>query len=126
MRQSSRWTSAVCEARMPCFFTFAPCSQPLVPGGMTKPAWPREPSSRSTDAIDDVDVGDAAVGRPRLLAVEHPLVLGLVVLGGGAKRRDVGAGVGLGDAERARPWGRRAVPKHCGTHSIICSGVPEE
>ena len=38
-------------ARMPCFFTLAPCSQPLVPGGMTKPAWPREPSSRSTVAI---------------------------------------------------------------------------
>ena len=50
-RQSSRWTSAVCEARMPCFLTFAPCSQPFVPGGMTKAAWPREPSSRSTEAI---------------------------------------------------------------------------
>ncbi len=36
---------------MPCFITFAPCSSPLVPGGMTKAAWPREPSSRSTLAI---------------------------------------------------------------------------
>ena len=50
---------------------------------------------------DDVDVGDAAVGRPGLLAVDHPLVLGLVVLGGGADRGDVGAGVGLGGAEGA-------------------------
>ena len=33
-RQSSRWTSAVCEARRPCFLTLAPCSQPLVPGGI--------------------------------------------------------------------------------------------
>ena len=41
----------MCEARRPCFFTLAPCSQPLVPGGMTKAAWPREPSSRSTVAI---------------------------------------------------------------------------
>ena len=36
---------------MPCFFTLAPCSQPFVFGGMMKPAWPREPSSRSTEAI---------------------------------------------------------------------------
>ena len=48
---------------------------------------------------DDVDVGDAAVGGPGLLAVDDPLVVGLVVLGGGADRRDVGAGVGLGGAE---------------------------
>ena len=39
------------EARRPCFLTLAPCSQPLVPGGITKAAWPREPSSRSTEAI---------------------------------------------------------------------------
>ena len=38
-------TSAVWEARMPCFLTFCPCSSPLVPGGMTKVACPREPSS---------------------------------------------------------------------------------
>ena len=48
-----------------------------------------------------VDVGDAAVGDPRLGAVEHPLVLGLVVDGLGAQRRDVGTGVGLAHAERA-------------------------
>src|SRR3954465_9119602 len=92
-RQSSRWTSAVWEPRRPCFFTFAPCSQPGVPGGMTKAAWPREPgggaggedegggaggAELAVDRGDDhVDVGDAAVGRPGLLAVEHPFVLGL-------------------------------------------------
>ena len=72
---------------------------------------------------DDVDVGDAAVGRPRLLAVEDPLVLGLVVDRAGAQRRDVGAGVGLGDAERG-DRGLVGVPKHCGIHSPICSPVP--
>ena len=46
-----------------------------------------------------MDLGDAAVGGPRLLAVDDPLVLGLVVLGGGADGGDVGAGVGLGRAE---------------------------
>ena len=48
---------------------------------------------------DDVDVGDATVGRPCLLAVDHPLIGGLVVLGGGSNRRDVGAGIRLRGAE---------------------------
>jgi len=48
-----------------------------------------------------VDVGDAAVGDPRLGAVEHPLVLGLVVDGLGAQRGDVRTGVGLAHAEGA-------------------------
>ena len=50
MRQSSRKTSAVWEARSPCFLTFVPCSSPLVPGGITKAACPRAPSSGSTVA----------------------------------------------------------------------------
>jgi hypothetical protein len=59
-------------------------------------------AERGVDGGDhDVDVGDAAVGGPRLGAVEHPLVLGLVVDGPGLQRRHVGAGVGLGHAERA-------------------------
>ena len=85
---------------MPCFFTFAPCSMPFGAGRDDE----RCVAARAELAVDrgdhDVDVGDAAVGRPRLLAVDDPLVLGLVVLGGRADRRDVGAGVGLGGAER--------------------------
>ena len=50
MRQSSRNTSAVWEARMPCFFTLVPISRPLVPSPITKAACPREPSSGSTVA----------------------------------------------------------------------------
>ena len=53
------------------------------------------------DGGDDVDVGDAAVGRPGLGAVDDPLVGGLVVAGTGAHRADVAAGVGLGGAEGA-------------------------
>ena len=46
----------------------------------------------------DVEVGDAAVGDPGLLAVEH---VGVAVLARGARhRRDVGAGVRLGQRER--------------------------
>ena len=49
---------------------------------------------------DDVHVGDPAVGCPRLLAVEDPLVLGLGILRPGPQRGDVGAGVRLRAAER--------------------------
>src|SRR3712207_7430454 len=28
------------------------------------------------------------------------------------------------DAQKAATFGSSSVPKHCGTHSIICSGVP--
>jgi hypothetical protein len=45
-----------------------------------------------------VQVGDAAVGDPRLGAVEDPLVLGLVVDGPGLQRADVRAGIGLAHA----------------------------
>src|SRR3954452_4779321 len=50
---------------------------------------------------DHVDVGDAAVGRPGLLAVDDPVAGRLVELGDGADGGDVGAGVGLARAERA-------------------------
>ena len=45
---------------------------------------------------DHGHVGDAAVGDEDLGAVQDPLVRGLVELGGGAQRLDVGAGAGLG------------------------------
>ena len=35
---------------MPIFLNFWPCDSPGVPGGTTKLAWPRAPSSGSTDA----------------------------------------------------------------------------
>ena len=62
----------------------------------------------------DVHGGDPAVGRPRLLAVDHPLVGGLVVAGAGPQRGDVGARVGLGHAERAdlRLVGRPVALRH--------------
>ncbi len=49
-RTSSSTTSAVCEARMPCFLYFWPCDRPGVPGGTMKLAWPRPLSSGSTAA----------------------------------------------------------------------------
>ena len=35
---------------MPCFFTLVPISRPLRAGRITNAAWPRAPSSGSTDA----------------------------------------------------------------------------
>ncbi len=72
---------------------------------------------------DHMDVGDAAVGRPGLGAVQHPLVLGLVEDGAGADRAHVAAGVGL-DAQNAPSLTSSALPNICGTHSAVCSGCP--
>ncbi len=49
-RTSSRTTSAVWEARMPCFLNFWPWERPGVFGGTMKDAWPLEPMSGSTTA----------------------------------------------------------------------------
>src|SRR5580698_5854828 len=46
-------------------------------------------------------MGDAAVSRPGLGAVQHPFILGLVVDGPGTDRTHVTASIGLRRAERA-------------------------
>src|ERR1700709_2077593 len=78
-RTSSRKTSAVCEARSPCFLTFVPISRPGAAGGAGGEADPPRPARAELGVDggdDDVHVGDPAVGRPGLLAVDDPLVLG--------------------------------------------------
>ena len=73
---------------------------------------------------DDVDVGDAAVRDPRLRAVEHPLVRRRVVHGARAQRGDVGAGVGLADAERTElDVARRAVALGYPLHDLLGRAV---
>ena len=110
MRTSSSTTSAVCDARMPCLRYFWPWLRPFVPGPMTKLAWPRPLSSGSTAATTTWTSAMPAVGDPRLRAVEHPLVAGLVVHRARAQAGHVGAGVGLAHAERPeRDLVRRAV-----------------
>ena len=102
IRQSSRKTSAVCEARSAVLLAAScPSRGPWCRAGRrTRPARASR-SSGSTEAMTTCTFGDAAVGGVRLLAVEHPLVGRLVVAGAGAQRRDVGAGLGLGGAEGA-------------------------
>ena len=72
---------------MPIFLNFWPCDRPGVPGGHDEAGLAPRPELGVDGGDHHVDVGDAAVGDPRLGAVEHPLVLGLVVDGPGAQRR---------------------------------------
>ena len=71
---------------------------PLRPGRHDERGMPAGAEVAVDRGDHHVDVGDPAIGRPRLLAVDHPLVIGLVVFGG-ADRRHVGAGVGFRRAE---------------------------
>ena len=95
IRQSSRMTSAVWEARMPIFVSLLPWRKPGVPLPITKEAWPRWPSSGSTVATTTWTSAMPAVGDEDLGAVQDPLVA--VELGGGAQALHVGAGLRLGD-----------------------------
>ena len=63
-----------------------------------------------------------AVGDPGLGAVEHPLVLRLVVDGAGL-RRETSEPASGSDTPNAASLRSPGVPKHCGIHSIACSGV---
>ena len=115
-------TSAVWLARMPCFLNFWPWLNPGVFGPITKLAWPRlELGVDGRD--DDVEIGDAAVRDPRLGAVEHPLVLGLVVHGGRPQIAHVASGVGLADGERAELdlLGRAEALRHPLAHLLGCA-----
>ena len=108
---------------MPCFFTFAPCSRPLVPGGTMKAAWPREPSSRSTVAIT---TWTSAI--PPLVAHAFwPLIthssaassyLALVRI---AETSEPASG---SEEQKEATLGSSGVPKQRWIHSAICSGVP--
>ena len=86
---------------MPCFRYFWPCDRALRAGRDDEGRLATATAARGRRGDDHVHVGDAAVGDPRLGAVERPLVLRLVVDGAGAQARHVGAGVGFGHAERA-------------------------
>ena len=86
---------------MPCFLTLAPCSRPLVPGGTTKAAWPREPSSRSTDATTTCTLAMPPLVAHAFWPFRTHSSLASSYFAVRAQRGHVGARVGLGDAERA-------------------------
>ena len=90
--------------------TSAPATGPCVPRRHDEAGLAAALQRGVDGGHDHVHVGDAAVGDPRLGAVEHPLVGGLVVDGPGAQRRHVGAGVGLADTQNAPSFTSSAVP----------------
>ena len=124
MRQSSRMTSAVCDARRPCFLTFAPIDRPGVSGGMTNAAWPREPSSRSTDATTTWTSAMPPLVAHAFWPLRTHSSLASSYLA--SVRSDETSEPASGsETQNAATLGSSWVPKHCGIHSIICSGVPE-
>ena len=99
-RQSWKISSRVAEARMPILSSFLPKVKPWVPFSTTKQETPRGAAVGVGDGEDGVDVGLAAVGDPLLGAVDDVVVA--VLDRAGLHARDVGAGVGLGQAERGQ------------------------
>ena len=72
---------------MPIFWNFRPMVSPLVPGGTMKLAWPRPFSSGATEATTTCTSAMPPLVIQVLVAVEHPLVPGLVVDGPGPHAR---------------------------------------
>ena len=86
--------------------------------------WPgRGCPARGRPRLTTVHVGDAAVGGPGLGAVEHPLVLGLVV---DARVRIAPTSLPASGSEEQNAASFRSPgePNICGAHSATCSGVP--
>ena len=117
-------TSAVCEARRPCFLSFCAWASPGVPGGTTNGGLPLGAQLR-------VDGGEPRHGRRRCrrwwprpsVPVSTQSSLASSYTGPGAHRGDVGAGVRLG-GRRTRPpgvSGGAEAPRH---PLASCSWVP--
>ena len=90
---------------------------------MTKAAWPREPSSRSTEAITTW-----TSAMPPLVAhafwplrTHSSLASSYLAVVRIAETSEPASG---SDEQKAATFGSSAVPKHCGIHSPNCSGVP--
>ena len=125
-RQSSRWTSAVCEARMPCFLTSGALLEALGAGRDDEARRGRASRARGRPtAITTWTSAMPPLVAQAFCAVEHPLVGGLVVLGAWCgSADDVGAGVGLGRAEGGDLDVVGGAEALRASTRPICSGVP--
>ena len=101
IRTSSSTTSAVWTRTDAVLEVLLTLAESLRAGRDHERGVPAALQLRFDGGDDDVHVGDAAIGDPRLGAVEHPLVGGLVVHRPRAQARHIRSGVGLADAERA-------------------------
>jgi len=121
--QSSSSTSAVCEARMPIFFSFLPMRRPLVPGGTTKLAWPRVPSSGSTAATTTW----TSAMPPLVMNIFWPLITHSPFLRMARVFIEETSEPASGSVTQNAPSaGFSGVPKHAGIQVEIWSGVPWE
>ena len=114
----------MCEARRPCFLTFVPWVRPVVSGGMTNAAWPREPSVRSTVAtmtwMFAIPPFVAHAFCP--LRTHSSLASSYFAVVLRAETSEPASG---SETQNEATCGSSTVPKHCGMNSPICSGVPE-
>ncbi len=116
-------TSAVWLARMPCFLNFWPWLMPFVPGGTTKLAWPRALSSGSTAATTTW----TSAMPPFVIHVFVPFSThSSVAASYSARVRRLATSLPASASLTAKApvWSFSGVPKHSGTHSATCSGVP--
>ncbi len=123
-RQSSKNTSAVCEARRPCFETFVPSLIPLASlFGTTKAAWPL----RAQLAVDRGDHHVMSAMPPLVAHAFWPLITHSLAASSNLAvvRTPEMSEPALGsEAQKAATLTSSEVPKQRGIHSPICSGVP--
>ena len=123
IRTSSSRTSAVCEARMPCFLTFTPWLMPFVSIGITNAAWPRERSSGSTEATTTW----TSAMPPFVAQAFWPLITHSFVFSSNlarVRRAETSEPASGSETQKDATFGSSTVPKQRGIHSPICSFVP--
>ena len=108
---------------MPIFFSFLPWRMPLVPGGTTKLACPRVPSSGSTAATTTC----TSAIPPFVMKIFWPLSTHSPFLRTARVFIDDTSEPASGSVTANAPSaGLSGVPKQAGIHVAICSGVPCE
>ena len=111
---------------MPIFLNFWPSFTPGVPGGTTNDACPRLLSSGSTEATTTCKQG-TCVMPPLVIHVLVPLITHSSFASSYTARvrnDDTSEPASASLTQNAATCRSSSVPKHCGTHSPICSGVP--
>ncbi len=122
IRQSSRITSAVCDARMPSFFSFFPCFRPGVSGPTMNAACPRWPSFGSTVATTTCTLAmPPFVMNTFVPSRTHSSPSRFAVV-----RSPLTSDPAFGSVTQSAPtFGSSGVPNICGAHVKSWSGVPE-
>ena len=108
---------------MPIFFSFLPMRRPLLPGGTTKLAWPRVPSSGSTAATTTW----TSAMPPFVMKIFWPLITQSPFLRIARVFIDDTSEPASGSVTAKAPRaGFSGVPKQAGIQVEIWSGVPWE